>query len=138
MGERRYYTQENTKFGAAADNRGANFHFEAGGTYHATNCDKAADAFARSRRARDRRSRVAQGATAGFFAGGLTGSGIGAAVGAIVGSIVPGPGIYTCGSCSGCHHWRGHWCGDSWWSWSSNWCHSCSSYFARRLRPTYN
>ena len=92
MGERHHITQENIGLDVAVDRRGVNVHFGAGGKYHCTNCDRGAVEFARSQRARDRRRRVAQGATAGFFAAALTGGGIGAGVGAIIGSIVPGPG----------------------------------------------
>ena len=45
-----------------------------------SNCDRGAKQFVRSQRASDRRKRVAQGATAGFFAGGLVGGRAGAGI----------------------------------------------------------
>ena len=69
-----------------------NVGYEANDQRQATNCDRSAEQHVRSQRASDKRKRVAQGATAGFFAGGLVGGGAGAGIGALIGSIVPGPG----------------------------------------------
>ena len=75
---------------------GMNVGYEANDQRQATNCDGSAEQHVRSQRASDKRKKVAQGATTGFFAGTLVGggagAGAGAAIGALIGSIVPGPG----------------------------------------------
>ena len=89
---RRHTTRERINFNLGVNDHGVNVDYDAEQLRQATNCDLAAQQHARSQRANDKRKRVAQGATAGFFAGGLTGAGIGTGLGALIGSIVPGPG----------------------------------------------
>ena len=71
-----------------------NFDYKANDQRHAINCARSAKQFVRSHRANDKRKRVAQGATTGFFAGGLVGGGAGAGIGALIGSVVPGVGTF--------------------------------------------
>ena len=87
-------TKEERKlnFGLNDGVHSVNFGCEANEQRLATNCERSAKQFVRSHRASDKRKRVAQGATAGFFAGGLIGGGAGAGIGALIGSVVPGVG----------------------------------------------
>ena len=91
---RQHTTREQRRFNLGVNDgvHNVNISYEANDHREAVNCDRSAEQFARSQRASDRRRRVAQGATAGFFAGGLVGGGAGAGIGALLGSIVPGVG----------------------------------------------
>lgn len=94
MAGRQHTTKEETKLNIGLNDGVHSMHvgYEANEHCQATNCEKSAKQHVKSQRASDKRKRVAQGATAGFFAGGLVGSGAGAGIGALIGSIVPGPG----------------------------------------------
>lgn len=91
---RQHTTREQRRFNLGVNDgvHNMNIGYEANDQREAVNCDRGAKQFVRSHRASDRRKRVAQGATAGFFAGGLLGGGAGAGIGALLGSIVPGVG----------------------------------------------
>ena len=91
---RQHTTKEEKKFNLGVKDgvHSMNIGYEANEQRQATNCEMSAKQHVRSQRASDKRKRIAQGATAGFFAGGLVGGGAGAGIGAIVGSIVPGVG----------------------------------------------
>ena len=71
---------------------GGSVEYKVEDKHHAINSEKCEKQFIRSQKSGDKRKRVAQGATAGFFAGGLLGGGAGAGIGAVIGSIVPGVG----------------------------------------------
>jgi hypothetical protein len=98
MADRQHIIKEGMKInvgvkgGMHGINCNAQLGFEANDQHHAINCDRGAKQFVKIQRAKEKRKRVAQGATAGFFAGGLVGGGAGAGIGAIIGSIIPGPG----------------------------------------------
>ena len=96
MGDRHHLTKEKMKVNLGVNDKGINVGYESNDQRHAINCDRSAEQHVKSQRASDKRKRVAQGATAGFFSGGLVGggagAGAGAGIGAIVGSVVPGPG----------------------------------------------
>ena len=94
MAGHQHSTKEERKLNFGLNDSVHSMHvgYEANEQRHATNCDRGAKQFVRSHRASDKRKRVAQGATTGFFAGGLVGGGAGAGIGALIGSIVPGVG----------------------------------------------
>ena len=88
--------RKGVKFGASSKGHKVEFGYDTEESYRCVNSKEGEKRYGKSQRASDKRKRVAQGATAGFFAGGLTGggvgTGVGAGIGAIIGSIVPGPG----------------------------------------------
>ena len=94
VADRQHITREERRFNLQINDgvHGVNVGCEANNQRQAINCDRGAEQHVRSQRASDKRKRVAQGATAGFFAGGLVGGGAGVGIGAFIGSIVPGPG----------------------------------------------
>ena len=95
---RQHITREERRFNLRMNDgvHSMNVGYEANDHRQAINCDRSAKQHVRSQRASDKRKKVAQGATTGFFAGSLVGggagAGAGAAIGAVIGSIIPGPG----------------------------------------------
>ena len=92
--DRKHLTRGGVSFNTGVNARGLgmNVGVEAYEERQAINCEMGAKQHIRGQRASDKRKRIAQGATAGFFAGGLVGGGAGAGIGAFIGSIVPGVG----------------------------------------------